>query len=281
MILDQVFPETLGLTLTQKPFAQVQGDTWSINNYLFSDYDLFICTGGAAIFKISDRDYLLTCGSGLLVPPRQRLDAEKVSAANFEALAQHFVLKHLGSSDFFSLFHWNPLVCFSDWAFVRTLMDHYIEISHKPRPGDTVVSHALFRSLVLEFAREAWKSDRTDLDPHHGFVFHMAREIEQGQQSEDIVNTVLRQAPCSVDYAGRLFKKQFGVSPARYHTQCRIRNAADLLMAGWTVKEAARAVGYSDELYFSRVFSRHKGMSPRLFQSCQGLSLGTERNNKE
>ena len=272
MILDQIFPETLGLSLTQKAFIQSQDDSWSINNYLFPDYDLFICTGGAAVFTIAGRDFRLESGSGLLVPPRQRLDARKVSTSNFDAVAQHFELKHLGTTDFFSLFDWNPLVRFSDWNFVRAVMERYVEASRHPRPGDALVGHTLFRSLVLEFARDAWQSDRIDQDPHHGFVFRMAREIERGLQSEDIVNAVLRQAPCSADYAGRLFRTQFGVSPARYLTQCRIRNAADHLMAGSTVKEAAHAVGYRDELYFSRVFSKQQGMSPRLFQTSQGLA---------
>ena len=110
-------------------------------------------------------------------------------------------------------------------------------------------------------------------DPHHGFVFRMAREIERSILDDGVVDAALRAAPCSADYASRLFRKQFGVSPARYLTLCRIRTAVDHLNAGASVKEAAHAVGYEDQLYFSRVFTKHQGMSPRAFQTSQGMRV--------
>ena len=58
----------------------------------------------------------------------------------------------------------------------------------------------------------------------------------------------------------------------RYLTRCRIRTAVDHLMAGSTVKEAAHAAGYEDQLYFSRVFTKLQGMAPRVFQTRQGVA---------
>ena len=43
-------------------------------------------------------------------------------------------------------------------------------------------------------------------------------------------------------------------------------------MAGSSVKEAAHAAGYDDQLYFSRVFSKFQGMAPRAFQTRQGVA---------
>ena len=270
MFLDQVFPETLTLTLTQKPFVQSQDEGWSIQDFEFVDYDLFVCLSGAAVFHL-DKDYRLEPGMGLLVPPRRRLDARKASPQNFDAVAQHFELQHLGT-DFFEEFQWNPLVRFSRWPFVKSLVEAYVDAGRRGHPGGALVDHALFQALILEFAREAWVADGPVLDPHHGFVFRMAREIEKGYQDEGIVEDVLSRVPVSADYAGRLFRKQFGVSPFRYLTRCRIRTAVDHLMAGSSVKEAARAAGYDDQLYFSRVFTKLQGMAPRAFQTRQGMA---------
>ncbi|MEI8095511.1 MAG: AraC family transcriptional regulator [Spirochaetales bacterium] len=265
MFLDQVFPETLSLTLTQKPYPQIQDDSWSIRDFVFVDYDLFVCTAGAAKFTMGNTDYLVEGGTALLVPPRVTLQARKTSASNFEAVAQHFELRHQGA-DMFDEFLWSPLVKFTRWPFVRGLLEAYSETARTPDAGSMLVGHALFKALVLEFAREAWLSDSPASDPHHGFVFRMARELEKGFRDEHAVETVLTNAPCSADYAGRLFRRQFGVTPARYHTRCRIRLAADLLVGGSSVKEAAHAVGYDDQLYFSRVFTKLQGMAPRAFQ---------------
>jgi AraC-like DNA-binding protein len=270
MILDQVFPETLTLTLTQRPIPQSQDDSWSIRDFEFVDYDLFLGLAGAADFEFDGRVHRVEAGTALLVPPRRRLRADKVSAENFDAVAQHFELKHLGA-DFFDQFRWRPLVRFTRADFVRRLLDAYVDPERRADPGASLVDHALFRTLVLEFARQAWEADEAVSDPHHGFVFRMARELEAGFRSENAVEAALEKAPCSADYARRLFRRQFGLSPARYVTRCRIRTAVDLLMAGASVKEAAHDVGYDDQLYFSRVFTKLQGLAPRSFQTRQGL----------
>jgi AraC-like DNA-binding protein len=270
MFLDQVFPETLTLTLTQKPYVQSQDDTWSIRDFEFVDYDLFVVTAGAAVFTLGTQDYLAEAGCGLLVPPGVRLNARKTSAANFEAVAQHFELRHAGSVALFDEFQWSPLVRFTRWPFVQNLLAVYAD-PRPPLPGNALVDHALFKALVLEFARQAWLGDQPATDPHHGFVFRMARELERGFLDDGVVEAVLATAPCSADYAARLFRRQFGLSPSCYLTRCRIRTAADLLMTGATVKETAHAVGFDDQLYFSRVFTKLQGMAPRAFQTRQGL----------
>lgn len=271
MFLDQVFPETLTLTLTQNPYFQSQDDSWAIRDLVFVDYDLFVGLGGGAVFRWGDQEFLVEEGTGLLVPPGVRLQARKVSTDNFRALAQHFEFKRLGTSDVFTEFRWVPWVRFSRWSWVRSLLGGYGASYADSGPGRGLVDHAVFRTVILEFAREAWTADQPLLDPHHGFVFRMAREIERGAREEHTVNRVLAGVPCSADYACRLFKKQFGLSPARYQTRCRIRTAADLLASGMTVKEAAYAVGYDDQLYFSRVFTKLKGMSPRAYQTSLGV----------
>lgn len=59
------------------------------------------------------------------------------------------------------------------------------------------------------------------------------------------------------------FRAATGLSPMRWRDQQRMQQAADLLVGtGQAVKQVARAVGYSDPLYFSRVFKRHYGISP-------------------
>lgn len=270
MLLDQVFPEALTLTLTQSPYLQSQDDGWSIRDIEFVDYDLFIGLGGAAVFRWGGREYLVEEGTGLLVPPRQKLQARKVSTENFEALAQHFELQHLGT-DFFDEFQWSALVRWRRWPWVRSVVEAYVEPQRRGEPGAALVDHSLFRTLVLEYARTAWVANQPVHDPHHGFVFRMARELEKGFRDEGTVEAVFAHAPCSRDYASRLFRRQFGVSPGRYLTRCRIRHAADRLMAGASVKEAAHEVGYEDQLYFSRVFTKLQGLSPRAFRSRQGL----------
>ena len=64
----------------------------------------------------------------------------------------------------------------------------------------------------------------------------------------------------------RLFQRSCGVTPLGYLTELRLNRAAQLLgcsdRSGLSVIDIARACGYRDALYFSRMFKRKFGVSP-------------------
>ena len=56
------------------------------------------------------------------------------------------------------------------------------------------------------------------------------------------------------------------MTPNEYLTKYRINKAADLLKdENLSVGEAAYSSGFSDQLYFSRVFRKLKGVPPSKF----------------
>lgn len=67
------------------------------------------------------------------------------------------------------------------------------------------------------------------------------------------------------------FRKVTGQGPIAYLIQYRMDIAHRLLREnGYTVKQAAAAVGYQDEFYFSRLFKRHIGTAPSGHMSRRG-----------
>ena len=66
------------------------------------------------------------------------------------------------------------------------------------------------------------------------------------------------------------FKESTGFSPLQYVLKLRIANAQSLLEhTDYTITEIAGAVGYSNALYFSRLFHKYMGMSPREYRSTK------------
>jgi transcriptional regulator GlxA family with amidase domain len=77
-----------------------------------------------------------------------------------------------------------------------------------------------------------------------------------------------RMANLSVSHFSAIFRKELGFSPLDYLIRTRIQRACDLLdTTGSSLKEIAAAVGFSDPLYFSRVFRAIHGVSPRRYRS--------------
>ncbi len=63
------------------------------------------------------------------------------------------------------------------------------------------------------------------------------------------------------------FKRRYGVTPGEQITRLRLGRARELLESSvLSVGEIAHAVGYTDEFYFSRLFRRRFGASPREYR---------------
>ena len=73
------------------------------------------------------------------------------------------------------------------------------------------------------------------------------------------------------EYLSRKFKQEFQISMVDYINQLRIDKAKELLLApSAKVNEVALAVGFSDEKYFSTVFKKITGMSPKNYYLTNG-----------
>ena len=79
------------------------------------------------------------------------------------------------------------------------------------------------------------------------------------------VNDVARNIGVSASYLYRIFTAAYGCSPRQFLNECRLRRARELLGAGESVAETARAAGYDDALEFSRFFKAHTGLSPSAY----------------
>ncbi len=69
-------------------------------------------------------------------------------------------------------------------------------------------------------------------------------------------------------YLTHLFRQELGITPWEYLTHVRIERAKELLAGGvLSITEVAGQVGYGDPAYFSRVFLKETGHSPRKFRN--------------
>lgn len=67
-------------------------------------------------------------------------------------------------------------------------------------------------------------------------------------------------------YLSSIFKAHYGVSPTYYIVQKRMEEGKRLLRENhMKIKDVAEFLGYEDSLYFSKVFKRITGMSPREY----------------
>ncbi len=69
-------------------------------------------------------------------------------------------------------------------------------------------------------------------------------------------------------YMGTVYKKDTGFTILQYHTNLRMNHALSLLKTTlYSIDEISRQLGYTDPLYFSRVFKKHYGESPQTYRT--------------
>ena len=109
-------------------------------------------------------------------------------------------------------------------------------------------------------------SVRRPASPRTQLVEDIAQDIMQNYANPNYeLDERLKSAPYCYDYLCRLFRQELNTTPHKYLTDLRLQSAADILRTGngGSVSEVARLCGYSDPLYFSRMFKKKYGASPR------------------
>lgn len=74
----------------------------------------------------------------------------------------------------------------------------------------------------------------------------------------------------SASHFSGLFRRSTGMSPIEYFIQLKIQKSCQLLFnTNIKIKDVAKAVGYDDQYYFSRLFKKLMGISPDRYRAIK------------
>ena len=121
--------------------------------------------------------------------------------------------------------------------------------------------HLLTQSALEIRAHSGRSSKGFDLDQIQGF---MLEHIDQTLSLDSLAAT----ANLSRFHFSKRYKKLTGYSPIKHFLNMKMEHACQLLdSTDLNVQAIATALGYDDPLYFSRLFSKTIGTSPRAYRA--------------
>jgi AraC family transcriptional regulator of arabinose operon len=128
--------------------------------------------------------------------------------------------------------------------------------------------HFLSSLLYEEKYNQADKSDAKD--PIGLTIEMMQKKIN----SNLTLNNLASFANLSVSHFSSLFKSNTGFSPVEYFNHLKIQHPCqELVFTQKLIKEIADELGFDDQYYFSRIFTRYMGTSPSAYRKKnKGLS---------
>lgn len=163
---------------------------------------------------------------------------------------------------------------------------------HFPEPvvDDPLAAAALLRAhRILESGGDPLAGDEALLQAmalilrRHG-DFHVrgsapaARSAAAVARVRDYLETCFDAAPDLAELAAiaglsrhhllRLFKRETGLTPHAYLTDCRVRAARRLLAQGTSPAEVAQACGFYDQSHLNRAFKQRTGSAPGAYRAA-------------
>jgi AraC-like DNA-binding protein len=147
-------------------------------------------------------------------------------------------------------------------------------MKNRPPANEAWVCHylaALFAN-VMEGMQRRQPADKDTLENAPAGIA-AALELLRSQHARTIsLQELARAARMSLFHFTRRFKVSTGFTPMEYLEKYRISRAQDLVLSRsqMRLKEIASAVGYEDPAYFSRIFRKRTGVSPREYRRIMG-----------
>ncbi|HIS78805.1 AraC family transcriptional regulator [Anaeromassilibacillus sp. An200] len=260
----QAFHSSLGLAVYSCGIQKCSaGHAWGP---AVRDHYLIHCvTSGKGVFSFGGKDYLLSGGDGFLLTP----GVVASYAADSESPWQYCWIGFNGTDakrlvEQTGLSYENPVFHFSGTA----LPDRLEQICHLSCA--THSNEARVEAGLLLFLADLMDAFGSSSAAHHAsgyeYVQKAARFIEYNYSRSIDVEDIAASVGISRSHLYRLFMENISVPPNEYLMRCRMNKAAALLEEGrLSVGEVASSTGFSDQLYFSRVFKKYMGIPPSQY----------------
>jgi len=225
--------------------------------FFHSVYRLYLIEKGSGVCKIGAQQYLLTSGSLFFAFPGISCEIDASEDFTF------YYISFLGAdvpamlSDLGVGMH-APV--YTDLHALLPFWQSAITSVHERNIHLLTESVLLYTLSLLADSNAEKTAVRTEEQPFDAII----RYVDEHYRDRDLTLSALAQIfPYTEKYLSVLFKKHLQINFRTYLNNLRMQYATELIERGFrSVSEIASMCGYSDPLYFSKVFKKLHAISP-------------------
>jgi AraC family transcriptional regulator, transcriptional activator for feuABC-ybbA operon len=284
---DSIFIPYVSFVINRPRFTR-----WKVQERTIEDHELVLIADGHGVLRVGGE--ALPCAKGTLLylhyDQWHSLEADPGSTINFYSVHFSFLLaRHSHESwtycEDINYYLKNEKRTGQNWSFNRNpgllpfdstmsvenyakVEDLYIQLNrayHEKEAGYPLKLSILCQELIYEVCRQSLlPADRKiNMMRLEQTVEYIDRHYAQRIRLKDLCAC----AHLSESNLIKLFKQNLGKTPVEYINRVRVNKAKELLLyTSRCIKEIAYRTGFADEFYFSRVFKKMEGKSPRNYR---------------
>ncbi len=237
---------------------------------------------GKGIFQIGDTIHHLEAGNGFLICPDivtfYQADAKEpwhYSWVGFHGLKAETYLAEAGLTEK------NPIFKYTEDDFIENCFYEMAEAYYLKHGGDVkrlAYLYLFLYKLIQKNAKDLYYS--TKESRNDAYVNEALQFIEMNYSRKFTIDMLANFVGLNRSYLNSIFKEELGKNLQQYLIEFRILKACELLESdSLSIGDVSRSVGYSDQLLFSKVFKRIRGISPSEYKKNisakkQDMSIG-------
>ncbi|MCI7767230.1 MAG: AraC family transcriptional regulator [Oscillospiraceae bacterium] len=242
-----------------------------VRNTGLSSHQFLLTESGSGVLYVDGREYPQEKGSLFYLAPGK--PHEYHPAGNdwvtswlvFRGVYSHALLKSIG----FDGFAYKPSI---NSSRLEKIFQRIFSAAGDPVNGGENASVLVYEYILA--AREAMLCSAAVSPEKNNIAKEALMYIDKSFMQDIAIETLAGLSGVSVQHFCRVFKAETMMRPLEYIARRRISEAKSLLSdTSLEIGEIGRMVGYPDRNYFSIVFRRLEGVSPREYRRNKGSAV--------
>lgn len=171
----------------------------------------------------------------------------------------------LMNKDFFSCK--NPFINVGLNRELLNVFHHLLEIVRKSNAGYPQVIAGITLQ-IMGIVNSVSLYEYKENDPIHMLISKAKFLIQESLEKPIQMEQLVQELPMGYSSFRKAFKKETGESPNQYYLNLRLNRAKDLLLTtNLNINEIADQTGFESVFYFSKLFKKKNGISPKYYRS--------------
>ncbi len=241
------------------------------------EYIMIYCSANGGTVEIGNECYRLDESQFIIIPPHM---PHRYFADKQQPWSIYWIHFSGHSAEFFAeSYRYPTTIDSSDSSRIEERINLFEEIFHALDSSDDASNIHYANCCFIHFMatikyinvyrRVSGNQEKSYGDKMvHRLIHYMNENVDKTLSNSDFALYV----GYSESYLYRCFYKEMGVAPFSYFLNLKIEKAAALLLdTNLQVKQISQKLGFSDPFYFSKLFSKVKGLSPLLYRKSRVL----------